>query len=107
MLRLAFTLLVGLLPVSATPMKIAVLHPLLGELARQIGGEQVAVADLIGPNGDPHHFEPTPDNLKKADVAIDFSFPDSAYGNIMKCFEAGTPVVCGTTGWLDKYDNVI
>jgi 4-hydroxy-tetrahydrodipicolinate reductase len=49
----------------------------------------------------------TVENLKKADVAIDFSFPDSAYSNIMKCFEANTPVVCGTTGWLDKYDDVI
>lgn len=48
----------------------------------------------------------TPDNLKKADVAIDFSTPDSAYQNIMKCFEADTPIVCGTTGWLDKFEKV-
>lgn len=49
----------------------------------------------------------TVENLKKADVAIDFSFPDSAYSNIMKCFEADIPIVCGTTGWLDKYNDVI
>ena len=48
----------------------------------------------------------TPDNLKKADVAIDFSTPDSAYQNIMKCFEADVPIVCGTTGWLEKFDKV-
>lgn len=51
--------------------------------------------------------ELTVKNLKKADVAIDFSFPESAYANILKCFEAEIPVVCGTTGWLDKYDEVI
>lgn len=50
--------------------------------------------------------ELTAENLAKADVAIDFSIPDTAYQNIMKCFEANTPVVCGTTGWLDKFDEV-
>jgi 4-hydroxy-tetrahydrodipicolinate reductase len=48
-----------------------------------------------------------PDNLKKADVAIDFSTPDSAFNNIMKCFEVSIPIVCGTTGWLDKFDEVV
>jgi 4-hydroxy-tetrahydrodipicolinate reductase len=45
-------------------------------------------------------------NLNKADVAIDFSVPTSAYDNIMKCFEAGTPVVSGTTGWMNKFTEV-
>ncbi|MCX6291701.1 MAG: 4-hydroxy-tetrahydrodipicolinate reductase [Bacteroidetes bacterium] len=45
--------------------------------------------------------------LKKADVAIEFTSPDAAFGNIMKCFEATVPVVCGTTGWLDKMDEVV
>ncbi len=49
----------------------------------------------------------TPQNLSNADVAIDFSIPSSAYENILKCFEANVPVVCGTTGWLDKYDEVV
>jgi 4-hydroxy-tetrahydrodipicolinate reductase len=48
----------------------------------------------------------TPENLSRADVAIDFSTPDSAFSNIMKCFEAGVPVVCGTTGWLSRFDEV-
>jgi len=48
----------------------------------------------------------TRENLSRADVAIDFSTPDSAYSNIMKCFEAGVPVVCGTTGWLNRFDEV-
>jgi 4-hydroxy-tetrahydrodipicolinate reductase len=46
------------------------------------------------------------DNLSHADVAIDFSTPESAFSNIMKCFEAGVPVVCGTTGWLNRFDEV-
>jgi len=51
--------------------------------------------------------ELTTSNLKKADVAIDFSTPESAFPNIMKCFEADVPIVCGTTGWLDKFKDVI
>jgi 4-hydroxy-tetrahydrodipicolinate reductase len=45
-------------------------------------------------------------NLKKADVAIDFSIPSSAFNNILRCFEADVPIVSGTTGWLDKYEMV-
>jgi 4-hydroxy-tetrahydrodipicolinate reductase len=48
----------------------------------------------------------TTGNLKKADVAVDFSTPGSAYQNILKCFEAGIPAVCGTTGWMDHLDEV-
>ncbi|MBN1159477.1 MAG: 4-hydroxy-tetrahydrodipicolinate reductase [Bacteroidales bacterium] len=48
----------------------------------------------------------TVSNLKKADAAIDFSTPSSAYNNIMKCFEADIPVVSGTTGWLHQLDSV-
>jgi 4-hydroxy-tetrahydrodipicolinate reductase len=51
--------------------------------------------------------ELTTNNLKKADVAFDFSTPQSAYSNIMKCFTADIPVVCGTTGWLTKFDEVL
>jgi 4-hydroxy-tetrahydrodipicolinate reductase len=53
-----------------------------------------------------NQHESTIENLKKAEVAIDFSTPASAFGNIMKCFEAGIPVVCGTTGWLEKLDEI-
>lgn len=66
---LLITLLAGFLPISAAGLKIAVLHPLLGDLARQVGGEQVEVINLIGPNGDPHHFEPKPEDLAKAEGA--------------------------------------
>src|SRR5437868_15098100 len=48
----------------------------------------------------------TIENLHHADVAIEFTTPQSAAENIIKCIDAGVPVVCGTTGWLDQYDNI-
>ncbi|MDP4209972.1 MAG: 4-hydroxy-tetrahydrodipicolinate reductase [Bacteroidota bacterium] len=49
----------------------------------------------------------TVENLKKADVAIEFSKPETALANIRKCFEADVPVVCGTTGWLEHFDSIV
>lgn len=49
----------------------------------------------------------TIENLQKCDVAIEFTIPHSAVKNYSICFEAGIPVVSGTTGWLDKKDEVI
>ena len=46
------------------------------------------------------------DNLKKCDVAIEFTIPATAVNNYIKCFEAGIPVVSGTTGWLDRKEKV-
>lgn len=46
------------------------------------------------------------EDLKNADAAIEFSTPESAINNIYKCFEAGLPVVVGTTGWLNRLDEV-
>lgn len=48
----------------------------------------------------------TAEELKHADVAIEFSIPDAAIDNINKCFAAGIPVVVGTTGWLKNLDEV-
>ena len=50
--------------------------------------------------------ELTPENLKQADVAIEFTTPSSVISNINVCFEAGVPVVVGTTGWYDKLDEI-
>ncbi|MEY4432001.1 MAG: hypothetical protein RLZZ44_131 [Bacteroidota bacterium] len=49
----------------------------------------------------------TYDGLSNADVAIDFSVPMAAVDNISSCFHANVPVVSGTTGWLDRYDEII
>lgn len=45
-------------------------------------------------------------HLQEVDVAIEFTTPSTAYGNVVKCLEAGVPVVCGTTAWLDKLPEV-
>ncbi len=65
MRRLAAFIL-SLLPLHAAELKVATLHPLLADLAAQVGGERVEVIDLIGKNGDPHHFEPAPADLLRA-----------------------------------------
>ncbi|MEK7952176.1 metal ABC transporter substrate-binding protein [Luteolibacter soli] len=54
------------LPLAAADLKVASLHPLIGDLAKQVGGDRVEVVDLIGKNGDPHHFEPVATDLQKA-----------------------------------------
>ncbi|MFM7181890.1 MAG: metal ABC transporter substrate-binding protein [Verrucomicrobiales bacterium] len=50
---------------SAAPVKVAALHPLMADLARQVGGERVEVFDMIGEGGDPHQYEPRPDDLRR------------------------------------------
>lgn len=49
----------------------------------------------------------TYDGLSNADVAIDFSVPAAAVANISACFHNNVPVVSGTTGWLEHYDQMI
>ena len=41
-----------------------------------------------------------------ADVAINFSVPKAAYNNISSAIHKKIPVVCGTTGWLDRFSEV-
>ena len=45
-------------------------------------------------------------SISNADVAIEFTNPESASQNIKHCFEAGTPVIVGTTGWYHNYEEV-
>jgi len=46
-------------------------------------------------------------DINEADVAIDFSVPASAYNNISNCINNNVPVVSGTTGWLDRYNEIV
>ena len=46
------------------------------------------------------------ENLQQADVAIEFTNPHSAVDNLNKCFDANIPVVCGSTGWLDQWQEI-
>lgn len=45
--------------------------------------------------------------IAASDVAIEFSTPNTATANIEHCLRQHIPVVCGTTGWYDNYDEVI
>lgn len=44
--------------------------------------------------------------FKKSDVAIEFTVPAVAYDNYLNCFKYNVPVVSGTTGWLDRIDDI-
>ena len=46
------------------------------------------------------------ENFRASDVAIEFTSPATAVANIRKAFEAGVPVVSGTTGWTDKLAEI-
>lgn len=48
----------------------------------------------------------TKENISKADVAIEFTGPSTAYDNIKKCIDFGVPVVSGSTGWNSRLDEV-
>jgi 4-hydroxy-tetrahydrodipicolinate reductase len=48
----------------------------------------------------------TKENLSKADAAIEFTGPHSAYENVKTCINAGIPTVCGSTGWLEHIDEI-
>ena len=45
-------------------------------------------------------------DFNERDIAIIFSTPSSAVENIKKCLMNEIPVVCGTTGWLDNYEEI-
>lgn len=48
----------------------------------------------------------TKENISKADVAIEFTGPSTAYDNIKKCIDFGVPVVSGSTGWNSRLDEM-
>ena len=86
-------------------MKIALIG--YGKMGREIekialGRSHEVVARIDIDNQ--HDFES--EAFKSADVAIEFTVPSTAYNNYMKCFAANVPVVSGTTGWLDKVDDI-
>lgn len=45
-------------------------------------------------------------DLQKADVAIEFSTPHSVINNIKQCISARTPIVVGTTGWYEHFEEI-
>lgn len=46
-------------------------------------------------------------NITKIDAAIEFTTPETAFENVVKCLKMKLPVVSGTTGWLNDYDRAV
>jgi 4-hydroxy-tetrahydrodipicolinate reductase len=54
----------------------------------------------------PNIHEFTKENMARADVAIEFTSPHTAYNNVKSCIEFGVPVICGSTGWTERLDEL-
>ncbi len=86
-------------------MKIALLG--YGKMGKAIEMQAVAKGhDVVLKVDADNTGDLTPQNLGRADVAIEFSTPETGYDNIHFCLKHGTPVVSGTTGWLDRMEEV-
>ena len=66
------------------------------ELAKGRGHEIVSIHDKDSNQGD----------ISKEDMAINFSIPSAAVNNLKFAFDNNVPVVCGTTGWLEKLNEI-
>ena len=83
-------------------MKIALLG--YGKMGKEI--EKIALQrghEIVLKKTEENNFS----GLEHADVAIDFSIPTAAIENISTCFKYNIPVVSGTTGWLEKYSEMV
>ena len=82
-------------------MKIALLgYGKMGQVIERIALERGH--EIVLKKDETSSFE----GLSNADVAIDFSVPKAAVSNISSCFHANVPVISGTTGWLEHYDEI-
>lgn len=83
-------------------MKIAIIGygkmgHMIEQIARERGHEIVSIIDID--NADDFDSEA----FAGADVAIEFTAPSAAYGNVMKAFSKNVKVVSGSTGWMDQH----
>jgi 4-hydroxy-tetrahydrodipicolinate reductase len=86
-------------------MKIAILG--YGKMGQEI--ERVAVLrkhEVILIIDSIEEWEREGSRLREAEVAIEFSQPDTVLDNIYNCFDANVPVVVGTTGWYEDLEQV-
>ena len=87
-------------------MKIALIgYGKMGKMIEQIaldrGHEIVSIIDI----DNQQDFE-SPE-LASADVAIEFTAPQAAYGNYLKCWEKDVKVVSGSTGWMTEHGDEV
>lgn len=87
-------------------MKIALLG--YGRMGKEIESIAIERGHTISHKIDIENFQSTSnEDLSTADVAINFSTPESAVANIDKGLDSAIPVISGTTAWLDRYDEVV
>ena len=87
-------------------MKIALIG--YGKMGKAIEAAGLAKGDSFPLIIDLHNPEDfTPEKLKGVDVVIEFTGPHTAVANIKACLDAGVPVVSGSTGWLEQWNEVV
>lgn len=84
------------------PLKIAIIG--YGKMGHEIEKQALAIGHevvcIVDNENDWQHFPGS------AEVALEFSTPATAVKNIFRCFDAAIPVVCGTTGWHNRLEEV-
>ena len=86
-------------------MKIALLG--YGKMGHEV--ERLALAkghEVVITIDNEQEWDERLEQLKTADVAIEFSQPDQAFANISRCFDLHLPIVVGTTAWYDRLDEI-
>ncbi len=82
-------------------MKIALIG--YGKMGQEI--EKVAIArkhEIVSIVGNENQWIEFADEIRKADVVIEFSTPSAVYNNIRNAFNNDLPIVVGTTGWKER-----
>lgn len=74
---------------------------MIEEIARSRGHEIVSIIDI----NNQEEFQSAA--FASADVAIEFTTPQTAYGNYLKAWKAGVKVVSGSTGWLKEHGDEV
>ncbi|TIX89911.1 zinc ABC transporter substrate-binding protein [Rhizobium sp. P44RR-XXIV] len=85
-------------PASAETLDVVASFTVLADVVKQVGGDHVKVSSLVGPNGDPHEFEPSPADAKRLNAAkVTFVSGEGLEGWMDRLITAsgykGTPVV--------------
>ncbi len=77
-----------------------------GKMGKAIERILIQKSHQIAGRIDQSTYHDLENSLKNSDVAIEFTNPESAVENLKRCFSLQIPVVCGTTGWLQKWNEV-
>jgi 4-hydroxy-tetrahydrodipicolinate reductase len=76
----------------------------MGQAVEEIALQRGHVIVLKIDENNTHEFDAG--NMSGADVAIEFTGPDSAYSNVRKAISLGIPLVCGSTGWTEQIEEI-